>query len=360
MPNNLGSWSTDDFRETYRATFGVGSDSSLRPGTRFCRAVGRLIRRRIEFAHSSKAADENVVAVFLLQPKPPVRATATRVPMLSNGLAPLTGRIWFVAEEPNSGHFVKISKLDDDKLFDHVCRSLEAGRVPAVIFDPRTGSRVARFYPLGLSDPAECVEFDIGPRPVTMTEIFDALDIFYKKRLVVPSVFIPKSGSPWKRPAKWHVSNEAEMIIQMHIQDGLSLRFPVCDIRAQQPLVAGRTDLEISERDRVNQGQVTHHALLELKVLRSYRASGAPVSIKINLAEIKKGVDQAIKYGEELGTAARALCCFDLSKVHIGAVCFSKVKSKSRKFKVALGDWSLCGNATQYRSGVCNPIRIMP
>ncbi len=91
------------------------------------------------------------------------------------------------------------------------------------------------------------------------------------------------------------------------------------------------------------------HALLELKVLRSYGSGGAKVSERDIRAAVREGLEQAASYGDELSVEARGLFCFDMRTVFGGRNCFKPVTKKAKELKVALYAWHLFASAKSYR-----------
>ena len=346
---SLGSWSGGDFAATARANFGIGADADLPSDVRFLGGVAKLIRRRM--AEDGAEADPSRPAVFLLEPNArhhKAEAPPKRVPMLDNGLTSVTGRLWFVSPVVVSGKYIELEETDDDALFAIVTDTLALGQVPAIVFDPRTTVPTVRFYPNGLSDPEKCDAVVISGANVSLQQICEAIDKVYQHCLVTPEAQA-RAGKLWVDGSKWWPSQEAEDIVQLYLRAGLTTAFPTCTVRHEQTAAPGRLDLEIEQSDPLDRGKITRHAVLELKVLRSFRSSGTTVSKTETLEWVESGVRQAASYRDERGALAAALCCFDMRKEHTGEKCFEHVQELATKLIVELRHWFVFGTSEQYR-----------
>ncbi len=267
-------------------------------------------------------------AVFLLEPNAPAHSTEAppkRVPMLDNGLTSVTGRLWFVTPVVVTGKYIELDETDDDALFAIVTDALALGHVPAILFDPRTTIPTVRFYSNVLSDPETCDSIAISDTEVTLQKIYEAIDKVYMHCLVTPEAQA-RVGKLWEDESKWWPSSKAEDLVQLYLRAGLTTAFPTCTVRHEQTAVPGRLDLEIEQSDPLDRGRIMRHAVLELKVLRSFRSSGTPVPKSETLDWVASGVRQAASYRDERGALAAALCCFDMRKEHTGrAVQFSMI-----------------------------------
>ena len=348
-PTALGPWADADLGGTARANVGIGADSDLPTSVRFIRNVAMLIRRRL--ALDSGHADPARPGVFLLEPVPrPGKSGAMpqRVPMLDNGLTALAGRLWFVSAVVVTGNYVELEDCDDAELFRIITDDLHLGQVPAVVFDPRTPVPEVRFYPNGLQNAEDCTLVTVATGDVSLDRIFDAIDLVHKNCLVTPEAQ-PKAGNLWEDKGKWWASSEAEDMIQVNIKAGLAAAFPTCTVRHEQVQVSGRLDLEIEESDAVDRSQVTRHAVLELKVLRSYRSTGTTVAESETLNWVEEGVKQAAAYRNDRGARQAALCCFDMRQHDTGEKCFEHIREQAVRLSVILKRWFLYATSSQYR-----------
>jgi hypothetical protein len=346
--NELGAWAGDSFSETVTNALGVGADDTLPETTRFIAAVAKLVRRRL--AQAGYNGDPSSPAVFLLKPTPPAKCKdqiPKRVPMLDGGHFTITGRIWFVSAVVVSGHFVDSVYIDDDDMFSSIASDQELLTTPAIIFDPRISPSSLRYYPNGISNLESCETLQLLSN-VSLSGIYTAIDQVYKNNMVTPEAQ-SLAGKFWKDGSKWWPTKQAEDLVQLYLRVGLTTAFPTCVIRAERTLSAGRLDLIIEESHPTNRGDVTLHAVLELKVLRSFGSTGNAVSETEVKEWIQSGVQQAAAYRDDIGAKLASLCCFDMRKSHSSEACFSHVKGLAERLIVDLKLWYLFATSKQYR-----------
>jgi hypothetical protein len=345
---NVGPWRDDDLDGTARSVVGTGADADLPQPIRFVAGVAKLIKKRLRMPEAPQ--DPQRPAVFLLQPTPPSGMSASpRLPMLDNGLTPLTDRLWFVNEMAVTGRFVELSGATDEAVFALVTEQLGLGSVPAVIVDTRTPTPEVRFYETGLSDADSYVAVRLDSHPVTLDQIFDAVSHVHEHCLVTPEAHI-YPAKLWKDSSKWWPSKSAEALVQINLRAGLVTAFPTCTVRHEQPSPAGRLDIEIEERDTANPGSVVRYAILELKVLRTFSETGNVYSEEETNDWIESGVTQAASYRTDRNALAAALCCFDMRKIVTGASCFQHVTELATRLAVRLGHWHLFASSDDYRN----------
>jgi hypothetical protein len=346
---SLGPWSSDDFAKTIADNTASGADAGLPAQVRFVAAVAKLIKLRRSGKSSSE--DLQAPAVFLLRSSTQiVMPTAKREPMLNNGLTPLTGRLWFVNAPVVMGHYIEIGQVLDDELFSRV-QELGFDNVPAIIFDPRPSTPEIRFYVQGLVAPDVCEKIDISGSNLTMDRIREVISHIHAQRMATPEVQ-PKPGKLWAVPDKWWVIADAEDRIQMYLVTGLTTAFPTTTVRMEQTQVTGRLDLEIEEPDPSDHSKVTRHAILELKVLRSFGSTGKAVSDAETQEWIRSGIEQAAAYRMERKALASALCCFDMRREDTGNSCFKEVMEFAEKTSVFLWRWFIYSKSKILRADV--------
>ena len=268
--------------------------------------------------------------------------------MLSNGLTPLGSHIWFVGPAVNLGHGLAIPKWEDDEVFAAASR-MSVGTSPTILFEPRTDSPEARFYPNGLDAPDDFHYLRLGGTIITMDDVLAVVDRVHITQLITPGAQ-SKAGKLWKSASKFWAAEDAEDTVQLYLRAGLAAAFPSCIIRGEQSQVSGRLDLEVEEPSDTDRSVVVRHAILELKVLRSFGSGGAPVSDKSVKTWISEGVDQAEEYRLERGSRASALCCFDMRSTVTGERCFAHVLQAAINANVTLRVWHLFSSAKAYRA----------
>jgi hypothetical protein len=347
--SGIGAWASDDLAATARRSYGVGADAELPPPVRLLSAVARLARTRQAIANN--VGDPVFPAVFLLRPLPPANLAgrANQIPMVDNGLEPITGRLWFVNEAVFEGRSIELEVMADADLFSLVTDEAGCADVPAVLYDPRPNPPTLRFYRSGLGHPNDCLVLPAGlGQVIDLDRVFEVIDQIHRNVLITPDAQ-DDVGRLWADAPRGWPAERAEQIVQMHLRTGLSIAFPTCTVRKEQSGVPGRLDLHIEQRDEGNTGQVTVFAVLELKVLRSHRSTGTAVSDAEGLEWIDKGVRQAAMYRDDRNALAAALCCFDMRREITGEACFEPVRELSARLAVSLRVWYLFASSEAYR-----------
>jgi hypothetical protein len=352
VPAPIGPWTNDNLQATAQASAGVGAEDGLPDQVRFLANVAKHIRRRV--AQPGAQNDPVIPAVFLLRPNPNGLNLPTppkRVPMLDNGLTPLAGRLWMLGAGPASGHYSDYTFVDDDGLFNLIIEGLAQGSCPAMLFDPRPTVPEVRFYPQGLAKPDEYQSISIATETIDLTRVLDAVDVIYKASLITPEAQ-PPGGGLWQDQQKWWPKQNAEALVQLNLKAGLAGAFPTCTIRHEQTMPEGRLDLEIEQSDPVDRSKVTRHAILELKVLRSFGETGTAYSVAFTEAWVESGIEQAAAYRDSKGAKWSALFCFDMRKDISDQACFNHVLQKAASLQVALRCWHLFATSKLYRTNL--------
>ncbi len=348
---DLGSWKVEDLALTAQLFTGLGADDLLPPEVRFLSNVAKLIQERE--AVDSEGSDPNLPAVFLLAPtrSEKISGKAIRVPMLNNGVNTLNGRVWLVARAVNSGYRLEVEVHDDDSLFSFVTDSLSLGDVPAAIYEPRGSSPTIRFYPAGLEEPEKCQIFPASGEKVTDEKVFSVIERVYQQCLKTPDAQ-SRAAKLWKNPGRCWPARNAEAVIQSNLRAGLVGQFLTCIIREEQATPEGRTDLEIEEKDPLYRGEIIRHALIELKVLRSFHEGGSAFPQSETFDWIESGVLQAYEYGTQKGAKLATLCCFDMRKTDEKESCFDRVREIASSKQVVLRRWYIYSSSGHYRKAM--------
>ncbi len=272
--------------------------------------------------------------------------------MVDNGLEPISGRLWFVSEVVFSGRYLDLAAGDDSAMFALVTEMPGSGDAPAVLYDPRTEPSLLRFYPSGMADPDNCVVVQLDEdQTIDLDRILAAVDSVYEAVLVTPDAQ-DAPGKLWANSRRGWPSSRAEALIQMHLRTGLSVKFPTCRIRKEQPGIPGRLDLHVEKSDPRIPGVVTVFAVLELKVLKSFRNTGTPVDDSENREAVDKGVRQAATYRDDRHAISAALCCFDMRRQASGDTCFDDVRDLAGELGVTMRAWYVFSSSEAYRKFV--------
>ena len=343
-------WADEDLEDTATIYFGDGADADLPDHVRLVFNVGRLILRRGEQA----ATGESEPAAFFLSPQAPAAADTAKLdeqPMLGTGRHELAGRFWFVGPVARQGTALILDGWpeSDAEAFNLACATLGLGDTPAVIFEARTDPQLLWFYPRGLANKEVAHPVPLSSEGVDLKKILSIVDRAHRDSLITPRPRGPRGTKLWKNAGKHYPAEDAEARIQEILRIALASALPpTMTVRDEQHQTSGRIDLEIEESNAIP-GHFIRHALLELKVLRSYGSTGRSVS-RAKVAEtIKEGVRQAKNYRDERETLTAALCCFDMRKQPGGNECFEPVKRQARRNKVELCVWPVYASAKQLR-----------
>lgn len=137
---------------------------------------------------------------------------------------------------------------------------------------------------------------------------------------------------------------------------GKTQRFaPYLEVRSEQPSTIGRTDVELIQTWRLSPGHEIRHALIELKVLRSYGSTGRPVSDKVIRRHISQGVRQAAQYGNANNSKIRMLCCYDMRQEDVSnTMFFSEFYMPCETRKVRLKRYFLYNSSEALRQALDN------
>lgn len=349
---SLGPWANADLNKTAKISAGIGADDRLPQEIRFVANVAKLIRRRV--AQPGSQTDPHLPAVFLLKPSPiglNLPKPPTRMPMLDNGLTSLCGRVWLVGAGPASGHYTDYEASNDDDLFKLVIAICGEGSHPALIFDPRPAVPEARFYPKGLAQLDDYHSVSVVTENINVDRVLTVIDSVYNSNLITPEAQ-PDGGKLWHDQAKWRPSAKAEAIVQLNLKAGLAGAFPTCTIRHEQHMPEGRLDLEIEQSDPVDRSKVTRHAILELKVLRTFGETGHAVTAQTTLDWVESGLKQAAAYRDSKGALWSALFCFDMRKEMSGQKCFNHVSELAKTLNVLVRCWHLFATSKLYRDAL--------
>jgi hypothetical protein len=344
-------WSDQHLLQTVAGYAGAGADADQPEEVRFLRGVAGLVKKRRQRELEGETAVEP--AVFLLCPTEPQtidRMLLKSHPMLDNGLTPVAGRLWLVGPVVVSGKSMPLDTREDNAFFEFVVNDLKQGEVATVIYDPRADPMHIRYYPAGLQNVDTCEIIDISVKaPINIRRILDIVDQVCKKQLITPDAQ-SQMGKLWKDSSRHWVARDAELIIQMYLVTALFAALPSCVIRWEQSQATGRLDIEIEEPDPSRPAYTIRHAILELKVLRSFGSTGRAFTVTKVREWVSKGVDQAYAYRIDKGSLQSSLCCFDMRKSHADMSAFEEVADKATRLDVTVQRWCLYASAEDYRT----------
>lgn len=344
-PLNLGAWQGDRAKivAAPRSTFGDIDDLPLE--LRFQVYVSRTIRAR---ERQTDAETAGAAAFILVTPQQQEQLKDGRSfnRTLHMGRVRLVGRVHFMTHRAATSAFEEYAG-DANGVFDRIAE-LGYEHLPTMVYDASAGKTRLSYYPKGTQTDDGIVEVDLDVGPVTEAEIMSVIEAVYRTELCTPDNTGPTKI--WENASKGYPIEDAERTVQQFLRVGLAARFHWCTIRAEQPSKLGRTDLEVVDDRTGEVGRVTHHALLELKVLRSFSHSGSAYTAASNQESVSKGVNQAHAYGNINNTLLRMLCCFDMRSNDIGdTTTFAHVQTEAATLCVSLKRWYLYRSSDHMR-----------
>jgi hypothetical protein len=338
-PPSLGAWEPERESIVNAPVPTWGDVEEFSDVIRFQINVARLIRRR----EINASAEPVGCAVFVLVDRVTQHALSkeggrTLDRLIHTGAKRLTGRVHFVNPSAQSSVFEEFTGSDSEML-DRL-DELKLADLPAMIYMAQDPESSLSYYPRGTAEYETVVPVRLGMGTVSQTDVLNVIESVYKTELVTPANTGPYKI--WEDADRGRPFEHAERGIQQFVRIGLATGFSWCKIRAEQPDKDGRTDLEIVDTDSCGPGVTVHHALLELKVLRSRGATGTSVSQSDMEQHIREGVEQAHSYGTSRNSLERMLCCFDMRDADFGdEAAFAHVKDAANTFNVSLNRWFL-------------------
>lgn len=335
---DTGAWAGDIDELLSALLSGQGSDTDLPDPVRFRLAVQRMILRREkldECEYDRTAAMVLVPATFFESPP----AGSVRCPLLHTGHHTLTGHMHFLGV--SAGGRSLAYEGDDGGLFDSLA-AVQAEGLPTLVYSPKAGGQsMLSWYPEGTGKLDKVTSIPVRFDEPTSDLIAQAINGVYFGHLITPDM-VPNHLSPWANPGQGQAAENAEAQVQHAVKIGLHGRWPLCRIVAEIPGKDGRTDIEIIGEFGRPAGEVTHYAVLELKVLREKGSTGNVYSTKQIATHIDEGLDQAYTYGGGRNFIDRMLCLFDMRAANGGPdLVLNPIRPKAKTLGVDVRYWFL-------------------
>ncbi|MHA6884172.1 hypothetical protein [Ralstonia pseudosolanacearum] len=345
---DLGAWQGDRAQLATARRTSYGDIDDLPPELRFQVYVSRTVQARERQADAETAG----AAAFILvtpQQQEAFKTGRSFDRTVYTGRIRLAGRVHFMTHRAASSAFEEYAG-DANGLFGRIAE-LQCDRLPTLVYDPSAGKSTLTYYPQGTHTDDGLVEVRLDAGPVTEAEIFSVIEAVYRAELCTPDNSGPTKI--WQNASKGHPIEEAERTVQQFLRVGLAARFHWCTIRAEQAGKLGRTDLEVVDDRTGEVGAITHHALLELKMLRSFSHSGTAYPAASTDDAVSKGVNQAHSYGANNNSLLRMLCCFDMRTHDVGdTTTFAHVKTDATNLCVSLRRWYMYRSSEHMRDAM--------
>lgn len=349
--NPFGGLSEGEVRAVATSFLGDGPELAASDFSIALESVAHAVAARMD--HLDYAMESKRLAFFLISDRPRVlaeRIGAEVEPIIDNGSKELCGWVLVTPATCTSGYSAQLTGTTTADLFKEVVAK-GVGKEAALVFDPNSVDKELRYYPKGVASPEVVQRFPFRTMTFTLPMLDSVLKRLHEESLVTPDA--AKGLGIWETADKYRPIKEAEARLQGLIRLTLSVAFDtrLFSVWWEVPGTQGRCDLFITSKSANNAGQLTAHAVLELKVLRSFSAGGSNVAKAVNAGAVKKGVGQARGYSKDKGALNAMLCCYDMRTPTQadGDKCFDPVRSIALKNSVQLRSYRLYGKADDLR-----------
>ncbi|MDO5506325.1 MAG: PD-(D/E)XK nuclease domain-containing protein [Pseudoxanthomonas suwonensis] len=350
MRKPAADWSDSALQATIGGYVGSGYMQHAPELAQFCHAVAKIIRKRRACASESL---RTAPAVFVMAPLPSVDVPVERHPRFFTAQVEVVGRVWFGAKGlasataiamPNGGH-------DDCALFDFIVDSLGVGNAPAIIYDAGVDDGVMHIYRQGMANPDEFEELSLDAANLTLDYLHDLLKKLHETFLVTPTAS-ESQRDLWENRAKWHPVNESEKAVQkiLYIALNTHLLYSSLQIKQEDTTAMGRCDFILKEQDPVDSSKWTHHAIIELKVLKDFTHTGSRFPASDNKKAVTEGLDQARDYRSDHACRLAALSCYDMRKAPDAFEAVAHEMARANHENIGLWAWPIYNQAKGART----------
>jgi hypothetical protein len=304
-------------------------------------------------AHADWADDPHRLAIFIVSDRPRQLAetlNASRAPILDNGAYVLAGRLWITSTNIASGYFHTFDATDAGGVFDEV-NGLGMGEMPAMVFDPGATNPEIRYYPQGLNEDARVQRYSIGEHTFTLAALDKVLTQFHDENIITPDASL-QITNPWRDGDRYIPREHTEAFIQGLLKMVLTVAFRrPYRVDFERRGTEGRCDLLISSPHLTIPNTWVSHATMELKILRSFRSTGARVSSTVRKAAVANGLLQAIAYKRQERAQDGLLCCYDMrAPAHYdGAACLDPIQARAKRNTICLRHYRVYGSSADLR-----------
>jgi hypothetical protein len=349
MASSAVQWTEQDLAETTRAYVGSGYNQNAEDFAQFCHEAAKIIQKRRAVSPQTLAS---APVVFIMAPRPSVDGMSYEERALfDRAKAEISGRIWFGAARLGLGIGIDLPQCDDQQRFQYIIDSLNAGNAPAVYYDAADDAAMMRIYRKGFSVPDEYENLSLDSANLTLSHIKAILDKAHDQFLKT-STASETARKLWQNQSKCFPIKEAEKGIQEVLFIALSsyLGFGPVYVEQEGVSVMGRYDFRLKEQDPIDSTKWTHHAILELKVVKSFTNTGGAVQNSTNLQAVSDGVNQANDYRNDQHCRMAALCCYDMRVSPDPAQAVAHEQQRAATINVELWAWPLYATPKKARN----------
>lgn len=350
--NPFGGLSEEEVRATAESLLGDGPELAASDFSIALESIARAVAARMD--HDDYSVESKRLAFFIISDRPRVladRIGAVLEPIVDNGSKELCGWVVVTPVTCTSGYCVQLAGVTTAELFQEVVAK-GAGNEAALVFDPNATDKELRYYPKGVGSPEVVQRFPFRTMTFTLPMLDRVLKRLHEEHLVTPDA--AKGLGIWEDAEKYRPITDAEARLQGLMRLTLSIAFDMrlFSVWWEVPGTQGRCDLFVTSRSANKAGQLTAHAVLELKVLRSFSAGGSHVAKTVNAEAVKKGVGQARGYRKNKDALNAMLCCYDMRTPAQadGDKCFEPITSIATKHAIQLRSYRLYGSPDDLRA----------
>jgi hypothetical protein len=324
----------------------AGADANLPDEVRFVRRVREILEAAA--AHHGPLC---APTVYLFAPSrdESLAGHATYHRRIHTGEVDPAGYVWFVGAAARSGYSLPLEGRSTNQTFEY-CEELGFGRTPAVYCDTASFPPLFGWYPSGVSVPDDLIEGPIDQAITpTIDELIEVVNRIHRTRLMT-SLNQGVDTSLWERPSHHWAHERAEKRVQDALIAGIGGAFGR-PYFVEQELAAHTGRFDIGFRESIGGGTSTLHAILELKVARSFGKSGISVSVTETERHVVEGVEQVRAYSDEHGAQNAACLVFDL-RIAADQLPPEAARARADALNVFLQFWRCFPTAADYRTFV--------
>jgi hypothetical protein len=347
---NLGvEWTEEDLAETTKAYVGSGYNQNAEAFAQFCHEAAKIIQKR-------RARNPQTLAlspvVFIMAPRPSVDGISYEErPLFDRAKDEISGRIWFGPARLGLGVGIDLPQCNDQQRFEYIIDFLGAGHSPAIYYDAADDAAIMRIYRKGISAPDEYENLSLDSANLTLAHIKTILDKAHAQFLKTTTAS-ETARKLWQNQEKCFPIKEAEKGIQEVLFIAMSsyLGFGPVYVEQEGGSVMGRYDFRLKEQDPIDSTKWTYHAILELKVVKSFTNTGRKIQDSINHQAVTDGVNQANDYRDDHRCRMAALCCYDMRTLPDPAQAVAHEQTRAASLNVELWAWPLYATPKKARN----------
>lgn len=352
MIGSGGLWSDDNLLSTLSSYNGSAYNQELPPFRQFCHAAAKIIQRRR--ASATNTLSEGPVIFILEGLLPASGAAQERRPMFNHGAEGIEGRLWTGASRLSQATGIPIPDGSTADRFDYVISTLGLGDAPAIYYDASQEEGIMRAFPKGLIDPESYEDLSLLSSNLSMEHLRKMFEGAHARLLLTPTSSITRRL--WHNRYKSIPIGDAEKGVQEVLHTALVtlLGFGSIVIRQEGTSELGRYDFHFKEQDPVDSSVWTHHAVVELKVIKSFTEAGNPVPDSTNAQAVTDGLKQAVAYRKDQSCRFAALSCYDMRKTPDPQAAITHEQGNAAAWNIGLWAWAMYPSADKARDALVN------